>query len=167
MAVLIRYTKYTFKIPPIPSVLIYETWKKVFPLTPNFNLEPKYQTFLQSNKDFIRGTIFLYSIFAVLVIIYVLGTEVFSFFKAGGVFDTIMAILLVIFLVGGIGILLSLSHSYRSYSTYKFDSKRYYSHLRKLVEKSNNYNDFEQNYNKAFKSALSKEKTTKKDLFEL
>jgi len=160
MAILINYVKYTFKIPPIPTEPIYEGWKKTLPLVPHLDIEPKYKTFFHLNPQLIKVSIILGSVSVALIVIYVIGLELLSLFKPGGIFDIIFMVVFVLFLLGCLGILIPTFYSYNSYSTFKWESKKYYLKLKELVIKSNNYIDFIHSYKAQFSNELNKGNST-------
>jgi len=146
----ISYTKYTFYIPLCPSENIYEVWKKTFPLVPNLDIEPKYKTFIQLNPAIKVGSKIIGISILMLSMIYLILMELFSLIKPGGVFDMIYAFLLVVFLFVITYLIISTISSYNSYRTFRSDSKRHYAKLKELIKKSNNYSDFQLNYNAQF-----------------
>jgi hypothetical protein len=160
MAILIRYVKYTFKIAPIPSEVAFEGYEKTLPLVPNLDIEPKYKTFLQLNPHLKKVSVIKGSFAVILILIYVICMEVFLLFKPGGTFDIIFMVIFVLFILMCLGLIISTFFSFNSYSTFKWESKKYYVKLKELVIKSNNYIDFLHNYKAQFGNELNKGTTT-------
>ena len=88
----------------------------------------------------------------ILSLIYLIFMELFSIIKSGGVFDLIYAFLSVVLLFVITYLIISTISSYKSYRTFRSDSKRHYTKLKELIIKSNNYSDFQLNYNAQFRT---------------
>lgn len=150
MPIKVQYKKYVFKVPPPPEETIFEAWKKVLPIIPDLDIEPKIKSFLQLNPRLKILAVIIGGILLTLVLIYILFVEILSIVKPGGIFDLIYILILLVFIVGIMGLVFSVWFTYGSYSEYKWESKKHYTKLKKIVKKSNNYNDFLLNYKAYF-----------------
>jgi hypothetical protein len=125
MAIQIPFVKYTFRIPPIPTMKEFELYKKSLDIKPDLSLEPSYKSFLKLP-----------------------GTQIKVFI----IMSAILLFIIVIYFLGYVGLLISKFFSFNSFSAFKWESKKYYTHLKKLIVESYTYDLFVVNYRNIYKA---------------
>jgi hypothetical protein len=91
-----------------------------------------------------------------LLLINILAGAVSS--KHGNALELVLAMVLVFYFLGYFGLLISKYLSYKSFSDFKWESKKYYTQLKRLIIESDTYDIFILNYSNAFKNLKSSRK---------
>lgn len=150
MAIQIPFVKYTFRIPPIPTIKEFEHFKKGLETNPDMSLDPSYKSFIKLPGTQIKVFLIMTAILLFIILLNLLAISISS--KPGSTLELIMALILVIYFLGYFGLLISKFFSFNSFSDYKWDSKKYYTHLKKLIVESYTYDLFVINYRNTYKT---------------
>lgn len=150
MAIQIPFVKYTFRIPPIPTMKEFELYKKSLDTKPDLSIEPSYKSFLKLPGTQIKVFIIMTAILLFIILLNLLAIAISS--KPGSPLELIMAFILVIYFLGYVGLLISKFFSFNSFSDFKWESKKYYTHLKKLIVESYTYDLFVINYRNTYKT---------------
>ena len=150
MAIQIPYVKYTFKIPPTPTLKEFDLYKKSIEKGPDLSPEPTYKSFFKLPGTQMKVFIIMTAILIFIILLNLLTIAISS--KPGSTLELIMGLTLAFYFIGYFGLLLSKFFSYKSFSDYKWESKKYYTQLKKIIVESYTYDIFLINYRNSFKS---------------